>query len=143
MVIRQIAVGVIAIGLATNAAAQSSSTICNRIGNATSCHTQQRPGTDWDGNNRSIDEQNARLQDNLRALLQPRQPNKQQQLEESYARAEAENQAARVRLSALVKENVGKALSEGRCADAITEALRYREIDLAAQAKAFCATTGK
>lgn len=55
------------------------------------------------------------------------------------ARVQAQQQNDRADLSRAVHETVGDDLKAGHCDEAVSDALKYGEIDLANQAKQFCA----
>lgn len=130
-----------ALGWSTGSSAQNSSTSYYRVGNTVQCNTttqappppiaplvQPSPMPDFG---------NSFMQGYLQGQAIRRQREAAQQ--EQYARAQAEIAADKARFREGLRKDVGDLLAAGDCPKAIAVALKYGEIELANQAKAFCA----
>jgi hypothetical protein len=74
-------------------------------------------------------------------MLMQQQQWQMQQRQAEQARSDAQDYAARQHLSEVVHQGVAYDLKQGRCSDAVDLALQYGEIDLATQARSFCASS--
>lgn len=131
--------------VAAPASAQNSTTSCFRVGNTVQCNTNTQPGiqaappVDFSGFARQQQETQRQMQENTMRAIQAAQQARQQREQAQYAAAQAEIAADRARFSADLRRDVSAMLAEGKCQEAIAVALKYSDIELANQAKQFCA----
>lgn len=134
--------------LALGGTASAQTTDCRWIGSVWSCNTNQPPPLSSANPLNYGDAMRAGQalvpdyqQQELRRqqIEEQRQRIRQQQADASYARAQREIAAQRAEREAGIRRDVGNMLASGDCEGAQKLALSTGSIDLANQAKAYCA----
>jgi hypothetical protein len=149
--VRTLIGALLAVLWASAAHAQTATSNCYWAGNFYHCDTNMQPqggGIDptiplrgtgvftYGDVVRQAQEQRARQQQ----LQMQQQQLEMQKRQADQARSDAQDYAARQHLSEVVHQGVAYDLQKGQCSDAVALALQYGEIDLATQARQFCAS---
>jgi hypothetical protein len=127
--------------MAAPAAAQNSSTNCYQVGNTVQCDTRstQSHGVNWGL------AQPSQPAPDYNAAIQRGYEDSQRRRQMQFEEAERQRAYANAQAAQEVRQSVAASLRAGKCQEATDTALAHGEIELAAQAKNYCASppTGK